>query len=688
MKVDQSKLLDIMSDIDGQPDWRSAANKADAYYDDDQLEAEVLKILKERGQPITIQNLIKPAVNSVLGMEAKTRTDLLVMADDPDDEMEELAEALNAEFSDACRLGRLDKARSDAYASQLKSGLGWVECFRNPDPFGAKYKIQNVPRDEVYWDWLAKQHDLSDARWLMRYRWIDMDELITMVPNKRAIIEQAVNSWNNFVDVDHIAGLDPQLQSGYKEHSTWTRSESEWLSQNRKRIRLQVIYYRNFERKPVIELSDGRVIEYQSSNIAHTTAVGMGKVQLRMAQINRISESWYAGPHHLGDKECSAPQGMWPLIPFFGYRKASSGEPYGIVASSISAQDEVNFRRSKLTQLLQSPLIIMDEDATNMSTQKVIEEIDKRGVVKLNPNRRNQKTMAEVFQINRDTEVSNQQFSVMQDSMRHIQDVMGVSPSFLGQDDGAKSGIAIANIVEQGATTLAEINDNYRFACQLVGELILGYVIEDLKSKRNKTVVVNRDDKMKRKTVVINEETNDGMNNDISRLRSHIALAPVQQTSAYKSQLAERMMQMTSQLPPEVQSAVIDLVLELSDVPNKAEFMDRVRDALGVGKDVEDMTPEEQQAAEAQAQQEQEQQALMMRELAAKVDKLEAEAQRTAALANKESVVADSQRYANAKTQAETGKILTEMEKVSSEVGQVKQNMLVNLQQQIDSMEV
>ncbi|WP_275667981.1 hypothetical protein [Photobacterium phosphoreum] len=70
---------------------------------------------------------------------------------------------------------------------------------------------------------------------------------------------------------------------------------------------------------------------------------------------------------------CSAPQGMWPLIPFFGYRKASSGELYGIIASSISAQDEVNFRRSKLTQLLQSPLIIMDNDATDMSDQAVIE---------------------------------------------------------------------------------------------------------------------------------------------------------------------------------------------------------------------------------------------------------------------------------------------------------------------------
>ncbi|WP_275667980.1 portal protein [Photobacterium phosphoreum] len=188
---------------------------------------------------------------------------------------------------------------------------------------------------------------------------------------------------------------------------------------------------------------------------------------------------------------------------------------------------------------------------------------------------------------------------------------------------------------------------------------------------------------MKRKTVVINEETPEGMSNGITLLRAHIALAPVQQASAYKSQLAERMMQMTSQLPPQVQSAVIDLVLELSDVPNKAEFMERVRGALGVGKDADDMTQEEQQAEEMEAQQ-----VLMMRELTAKVEKLEAESKRIAALANKETVLTDGQRYVNAKTQAETGKILTEMERGSQDVEQLKQGMLSNLQQQIDAIQL
>ena len=98
------RLMDISSDIDHQPDWRTNANTACAYYDGDQLAPEVVAKLRERGQPLTQHNLIAPTIDGVLGMEAKTRTDLMVIADDPNEEMEVMAEAVNAEFADACRL--------------------------------------------------------------------------------------------------------------------------------------------------------------------------------------------------------------------------------------------------------------------------------------------------------------------------------------------------------------------------------------------------------------------------------------------------------------------------------------------------------------------------------------------------------------------------------------------------------
>ena len=686
-KIEQQKLLNIMSDIDAQPNWRTNANKACAYYDGDQLAPQVVAVLKERNQPMTMHNLIAPTVDGVLGMEAKTRTDLLVLADDPSKEFDELAEAINEQFKDVCRLAKLDKARSEAYASQIKCGFGAVEVYRNENLFGPKYKIKNIPRDEIYWDWLSKESDWSDARWVMRCRWIDVDELMTIVPDKKDIIKNAANGWHGFVETNLIEGMDANLVNAYEEFKGYSRQQTEWLSQNRKRIRLQVIYYRTMERKPVIELQNGRVIEFDKNNLIHATAAAMGKANVRMAQVSRIIESWYAGPHHLGDKDCDAPQGLFPIVPFFGYRKDANGEPYGLVARAIPAQDEVNFRRIKLTWLLQAKRVIADKDATNMSREKVLDEVERAdGYIELNPDRKNNKSVAEAFRVEQDFNIAQQQFNVMQESMKLIQDTMGVYAAFLGQGQTSQSGVAIANLVEQGATTLAEINDNYRYSCQLLGELILSYLIEDMKGKRNVPITINRDDPRKRKQVIVNQETEEGLTNDIAKLRTHIALAPVQQTAAYKQQLADRMMQITAQMPPEVQVAVIDLVAELTDIPNKAEFIDRVRDAIGIQKPQDEMSEEEIAAMEAQQQQQEAQMQLAMREMEAKVQKLEAEVQKSMAVAEKEQAAANSARYRDAKAQAETGKLLQEIERMDQELQQVRAQWASVIEQQLDAL--
>lgn len=686
-KIEQQKLLNIMSDIDAQPNWRTNANKACAYYDGDQLAPQVVTVLKERNQPMTMHNLIAPTVDGVLGMEAKTRTDLLVLADDPSKEFDELAEAINEQFKDVCRLAKLDKARSEAYASQIKCGFGAVEVYRNENLFGPKYKIKNIPRDEIYWDWLSKESDWSDARWVMRCRWIDVDELMTIVPDKKDIIKNAANGWHGFVETNLIEGMDANLVNAYEEFKGYSRQQTEWLSQNRKRIRLQVIYYRTMERKAVIELQNGRVIEFDKNNLLHATAAAMGKANVRMAQVSRIIESWYAGPHHLGDKDCDAPQGLFPIVPFFGYRKDANGEPYGLVARAIPAQDEVNFRRIKLTWLLQAKRVIADKDATNMSREKVLDEVERAdGYIELNPDRKNNKSVAEAFRVEQDFNIAQQQFDVMQESMKLIQDTMGVYAAFLGQGQTSQSGVAIANLVEQGATTLAEINDNYRYSCQLLGELILSYLIEDMKGKRNVPITINRDDPRKRKQVIVNQETEEGLTNDIAKLRTHIALAPVQQTAAYKQQLADRMMQITAQMPPEVQVAVIDLVAELTDIPNKAEFIDRVRDAIGIQKPQDEMSEEEIAAMEAQQQQQEAQMQLAMREMEAKVQKLEAEVQKSMAVAEKEQAAANSARYRDAKTQAETGKLLQEIERMDQELQQIRNQWATMIEQQLDAL--
>ncbi|EMX8412375.1 portal protein [Yersinia enterocolitica] len=682
------RLMDISSDIDHQPDWRTSANTACAYYDGDQLAPEVVAKLRERGQPLTQHNLIAPTIDGVLGMEAKTRTDLMVIANDPNEEMEIMAEAVNAEFADACRLSGLNKARSDAYAEQIKAGLSWVEVRRNDDPFANKFKVSTVHRNEVFWDWFSREADLSDCRWLMRKRWLDVDEVKGTFPDKAQIIDYSLNEWKGFVDTVLADGQESDLMSAYEEYQSWSRESTEWVTSNRKRVLLQVIYYRTFQRLPILQLSNGRVVEYDKNNVMHAVAVATDRVQVTMARVSRIRESWFVGPHFIIDRPCTAPQGMFPLIPFWGYRKDKTGAPYGLACRAIPAQDEVNFRRIKLTWLLQAKRVIKDSDATEMTDKQLAEEIERPdGVINLNPNRANKTTAADALNIQQDFQVAQQQFQVMQESMKLIQDGLGVYSAFLGQDSNASSGVAISNLVEQGATTLAEINDNYQFACQQVGQLLLCYLLEELTKRRNYPVVINRDDPRKRKEVVLNAAEEAGrMNNDVSRLRAHIALAPIQQTPAYKSQLAQRLSEVITGLPPQIQVSVLDMWVELLDLPNKQEFVERIRGALGTPKSPDEMTPEEQQAAQQEQQLQQQQQELAMREIAGKVAKLEAEAQRINAQAEREATLANGQRFSDAYTQAKTGQVLQDMQNVTEEIGALHEEMMQTIQGQIDQI--
>ncbi|PTT56197.1 portal protein [Aeromonas sp. HMWF015] len=693
--LDTPRLLKLMSDINGQPDWRSLANRACAYYDNDQLPPVVDKVLKERGQPITIHNLIAPTIDGVLGMEAKSRTELMVIADDHDEEIELLAEAVNAEYADMCRLGGLDRARGGAYAGQIKAGLEWIEVCRRDDPFGPRYKFSNVHRDEVFWDWHSREPDLSDCRWLMRRRWIDVDEAKTMFPSKAETLERSINDWSDIVNLTSIEGMDPNLVSAYEEWSQFSSKEVEWCSRERDRVLLQVVYYRTYTTRQVLLLDSGRALEFNKGNQLHRAAVAMGRARVERRPVAVIRESWFVGPHHLVDRPCSAPHNMYPLVPFWGYRKDRTGEPYGLIARAMPAQDEVNLRRIKLTFLLQAKRVIMDKDATNMSRAQVLEEVERPdGYIELNPDRQNKTSVSDAFKVEQDFNVAAQQFQVMQDSVKLIQDTMGVYAAFLGQGTTGQSGVAISNLVEQGATTLSEINDNYRMGCQLVGQLALSYLLEDMANKRNYKVTINRDDPRRRKAVVLNVEAEDGqLTNDVTRLRAHIALAPIQQTAAYKQQLAERMTQAMAQLPPEAAAACFDLLVELMDVPRKAEFVERIRNALNIQKDPEEMSDEERAAAEQQAQVAQMQQEMTMREMQAKLAELEGKAAKWQAEAQRIAKLTDSIRFEDALKQAQTGKTLQEMERLAaerdtlqSEQAVLQAQLLETIQQQIDAI--
>ena len=60
---------------DASQDARNESERARDYYDGRQLSEDQIKALKKRKQPIVIENLIRPKVDYLCGLERQTRTD-------------------------------------------------------------------------------------------------------------------------------------------------------------------------------------------------------------------------------------------------------------------------------------------------------------------------------------------------------------------------------------------------------------------------------------------------------------------------------------------------------------------------------------------------------------------------------------------------------------------------------------
>lgn len=626
------RLEQMLDDIRYQPIWRPEADRAADYYDGKQLEPHVIADMKARGQPILIHNLIAPAINGVLGLEAKTRTDWNLVADD--DSGLEVVEALNQELNEAARIAMADRACADAYAAQLKTGLGWVEIGRNDDPFEYPYRANYVHRNEIFWDWHAKRPDLKDARWLMRRKWLDVDELEMAFPQHIDLIHSVANGWTTIAgsgglwNEDEPLSMSQALMGAYTDQTTTSIPEDEWWDSERKRALTYEVYYRIWDKKPVLKTETGEVFVYDQNNPVHVAVLVAGRAEVTMATFPRMRLAYFIGPHRVADLESPHPHNLFPYVPFWGYREDRTLIPYGMVRGMMPAQDEINNRRSKLTKLLNSKLVIKDDDALlEMSDNHMLDELYRAdGVITLNPNRQNKDSNA--FRIVEQTGVAAQQFQVMQEAQKMIQDVAGVYNAFLGQESGAKSGIAIDSLVEQGTTTLAEINDNYRVARQLVGELLLAHIVDDIGDKR-KEVKIGVNKPRATKVIVLNDRrTVDGgrteITNSVTRTKTRVVLSDIQNTPGYRQQMARSLMELAGQLPEQYTAALIDLIVEMGDFPNRDEVLKRIRQVSGMGVNPQDLTEEERAQMERKAQLQQQMEDMQFETLALELEQLKA----------------------------------------------------------------
>lgn len=593
------ELTEIMHEIEEQPHWRHTADKEMDYADGNQLETELLNRMKQIGIPPAVEDMIGPALQSVEGFELQTRTDWRVKANG-DTGSDDVADALNFKLNQAERLSKADKACSDAFRPQIGCGIGWVEVKREQDPFKYPYRCVKVHRNEIHWDFKATENDLSDARWLRRTRWIHPKRLVQAFPQHRELIETVGRyggSWWQEAGVLD-GGSDTGLQNAWLDARSYTVSEQYWYNPTSKEINIAELWYRRWVHVPVLKFSDGRVVEYDSSNMNHDIAIYHGIARVEHANISKVRRSYWLGPHCLFDGATPYSHHYFPYVPFWGAREDNTNIPYGFVRRMKFSQDSINSGISKLRWGMSVTRVERTKGAVDMTDEQLRRQIARPDAdIVLNANH-----MAKPgarFDVKRDFELSQQHFQLINDNRAAIERVSNITSGFQGKKGNATSGKQEQLQIEQSNQTLMKIMDNFREARTLIGEMLLSMIVEDM-GDREQTVIIEGDAVREDRSVVINKPEIDEMgypyvSNDVQRIRLKVVLDDVPSSTTFREQQLNALSEITKALPAEIQTAVLPYVMALTDIPFKKDIIEAIREATQA------QTPEqiEQQIQEA-----------------------------------------------------------------------------------------
>jgi len=647
-----------------QGDFRIEQMKDHKFYDGDQWEEDDKTELKDRGQKATVFNQIKPTCDWVIGTEKRTRIDYLVLPRGKEDRP--LAETKTKILKYVSDINKEQFHRSRAFEDSVKSGLGWLEAGVKSDIDDDPVFVRWEDWRNIWWDTLHVEPDYTDGRYLFRSKWVDFDVAASMFPDRLGIVRLAVQKddlyWqeeDQQIDVDPVegeAGFALEL-SGDTGVTTWARN----------RVRLIEAWYKEPMRGKIMKGKDigtlnGVMYDEQSENHQALVQEGLASTVDAIRMGVRIMIFCSRGILHDGPTPYN--HNRFPFVPIWANRKKVDNSPYGMIRQLRDPQEDLNKRRSKALHILNTRQVVADENATD-DWDDIKQEVDRPdGLIRVKQGTR--------FDFQTDTQLAGEHIMLMNQDAEYIERTGGVNDEMMGRQTNAVSGKAITARQELGTTLTMTMFDNLRLAFQLIGELKLS-LVEQFYTEEKTIRIQGAPNEWDFVDLNYQDPETGEMTNDITASQADFVIDSQNFTASMRQAAFEQLTSMLEKLPPELAMAMLDIIVDMSDVPLKETLVQRIRDITGQkdpSKDPQDPeeVAKEQAKAEAEAKQKELLEAIQMLEIRfkeAQAEKLETDA---AATSLKMEVEADKVGSEVEKIEAETMSIESSVELADEEL--------------------
>lgn len=621
-------------------DWRSDSWTDMEMYDGKQWTDEDEKNAIAAGiDPITI-NRTFPTVNLILGSQVNNRYDITAKARTSKDS--EMSQTMSESIKFVMDQNNGEAHVATAFRHQAIAGLGYVFVGQNRDPRKEIISVKDRDWKEIFSDPYADPWaDAESCRYMFHQRWVDLDVLQSAYPDKKSELE---NMYGTLTETSRETYSYYGDQAEEVEDMRQAAAGVPWADNKRRRVRPVEIWYTKPEQVTFAVFDDGRVIEITDS--MHT----MEQYQLiRHAQevvtatVKRMYTGTFVSRVVLQDETRSPfAHDQYPFVPFVGYLDRF-GFPYGI-PRQIRGQDiEVNKRRSMALAMLKSRRILAEDGIAD--TKEAMDNIHKEankldGVVIV----KNGSLTGGRIKIEENAHRLEPQVGMGQQAEKEIQEVSGVNGETSGYKTNVTSGIALQEKQQQSATVTAPLFDNLRRSKKQLGELI----VSNIQSTWTRPKILRVTDRLTGadKFLEINKRTDQGVKCNVTEGRYDTVVSEAPRSSTVRERNINLIIEWVKKSPPEVIPHLMGVAFEMSDLPNKEQFLEKIKPLLGQDPLEEDMSAEDRKAKLLQELQAQQQQQAQQAELEQEGINLEL----------------NKKRLENAKIEAEIAKIKSDIQ--------------------------
>lgn len=378
---------------------RDEAERARDYYDGKQLTAAELAALAKRKQPVVIENLIRPKIDGLCGLERQTRTDPVAYPrTEKDNEAAQVATDVLRYVADD---QKLDIKRSAVFQHMLTEGFGGVEVGAVERRGVIDPTIALIDWDRLFFDPHSSKLDFSDAAYLGYLTWMDADKAKRMWPDRGEVIDYAVTKGT---------ATDGET---YEDKPRWKY----WGDSKRNRVRIVTMYH-------LAEDGWNRVV------------FTLGGVLEDDAPSPYLDED--------GKPACA-------LIMQSAYVDRDN-DRYGIVRDLFSLQDEVNKRRSKFLHLANSTRARIGT-GVQQSPAEIRRELQRPDGIVIGER--------DDFEEIGNGQMAAGHFTLLAEAKEAIQGI-GPNAQMQGKQSGDPSGRAILAMQQAGMTEMAPLLDGLR----------------------------------------------------------------------------------------------------------------------------------------------------------------------------------------------------------------------------------